>query len=76
MIMRVRRFLLAGATLAVVASSAVLPAPVAHADAPAVARGVSLTAPAAKLRSGDRYLLVVRSARTKKLIASGLGTVR
>ena len=37
--------------------------------------GLSLVAPAAKLRKGDRYLLVVRSIKTGKLLASSIGTV-
>ncbi len=34
-----------------------------------------LAAPASKLRRGDRYLLVVRAARTRKVLMSSLGIV-
>ncbi|PZR89140.1 MAG: hypothetical protein DLM67_19385 [Candidatus Nephthysia bennettiae] len=36
---------------------------------------LSLTGPASKLKKGDRYLLVVRSAKHKKVLASSIGTV-
>ncbi|CAA9519970.1 MAG: hypothetical protein AVDCRST_MAG79-136 [uncultured Thermoleophilia bacterium] len=36
---------------------------------------LSLTASAARLAKGHRYLVVVWSARTKALVGSGLGTV-
>ena len=42
----------------------------------AVKRKLSLTRPAAKLAKGDRYLLIVRSKKNKKLLASAVGSVR
>jgi hypothetical protein len=41
----------------------------------AAARTLSITAPASKLKKGDRYLLVVRSANNKKRLASTIGTI-
>jgi hypothetical protein len=40
------------------------------------AKALKLSAKSAQLRKGDRYLLVVRSAKTKQAITSTLGTVR
>jgi hypothetical protein len=39
------------------------------------AKELLIVVPASKLKKGDRYLLVVRSAKHKKLLASTLGTV-
>jgi hypothetical protein len=39
-------------------------------------RALSLTGSASRLKRADRYLLLVRSVRGKRLLASGVGTVR
>jgi hypothetical protein len=36
---------------------------------------LSISAPAAKLKHGDRYLLVIRAATTKKLLTSTISTI-
>jgi hypothetical protein len=41
-----------------------------------VTKALSLTAPSTRLKKGNRYLLVVRSAKTGKAIVSTLGTVK
>lgn len=38
-------------------------------------KALSVTAPASKLKRGHRYLLVVRSAKRNKLLASAVGAV-
>jgi hypothetical protein len=40
------------------------------------AHTLSITGPASRLRKGERYLLVVRAAKTKRLLSSSIGTVR
>jgi hypothetical protein len=39
------------------------------------AHRLSIAGPASRLKKGDRYLLVVRAAKTKKLLSSSIGTV-
>jgi hypothetical protein len=39
------------------------------------ANTLSITRPASRLKKGDRYLLVVRAAKTKKLLSSSIATV-
>ena len=39
------------------------------------ANTLSITRPASRLKKGDRYLLVVRAAKTKRLLSSSIGTV-
>jgi hypothetical protein len=36
---------------------------------------LSIAGPASRLKKGDRYLLVVRAAKTKRLLSSSIGTV-
>jgi hypothetical protein len=40
------------------------------------AKTLSITGPVSKLKKGDRVLLVVRAAKHKKLLSSGIATVR
>lgn len=46
------------------------------ANTPLRARAVALKAPSTRLKKGHRYLLVVRSTKTRKAVASTVGTVR
>ena len=45
-------------------------------NASVTSRRITLAGRAAKLKKGDRYLLVVRAAKGKKLLGTALGTVR
>jgi hypothetical protein len=39
-------------------------------------KALTIAAPSSKLKKGDRYLLVVHSTKSKRLLASSVGTVK